>query len=181
MQIDVASMDAARVAGSHFLPQPIRSAAGYAISVPRVVVRKAELRDVYTLARGLRESDRAEQIALGKDPKRILRFSFRHSLSAPEVCVIDGEVAAMWGLGGDILSDEGQPWLMTGPAVERIPVSFVKIAQDWIEQALAQAQTAGDIGALGTFLTGASSVSSKFAPMQGSPSFNPNSSAGAIY
>jgi hypothetical protein len=45
-----------------------------------------------------------------------------------------------------------------------------------------QAGTAGDISALGTFLSSASSVGSKYASMQtGSPSFNPGSSSGAIY
>ena len=102
-----------------------------------VLVRPATLSDVYALARSLREGDRAEQIAVGRDPRRALRLSFLRSLYAPEACVVDGEVAAMWGLGGDFLSEEGQPWLMTGTAVERIPVAFVKIATGWIEQALA--------------------------------------------
>lgn len=42
---------------------------------------------------------------------------------------MDDEIAAIWGMGGDILSDVGRPWLMTAMPIERIPVSFVKIAQ----------------------------------------------------
>ncbi len=102
----------------------------------KIEVRPATIADVYALARRLRPGDRAEVEALGQDPRRALRFSFRASLYPPQACFVDGEIAAMWGMGGDILSDEGRPWLMTGMAVERIPVSFVKIAQAWIADAL---------------------------------------------
>jgi hypothetical protein len=46
-----------------------------------------------------------------------------------------------------------------------------------------QAKEAGDISALGTFLSGASSVGAKFAPFlpKESPAFNPGTSGGAIY
>lgn len=59
----------------------------------------------------------------------MLRASFRGSLMPPRAAAIDGEVAAMWGLGGDILSDTGEPWLMTAPPVERAPVSFLRVAR----------------------------------------------------
>jgi membrane protein involved in colicin uptake len=51
-----------------------------------------------------------------------------------------------------------------------------------LEMQASQAQSAGDISALGTFLSGASSVGAKFAPLQPqAPNFNPNTSGGAIY
>jgi hypothetical protein len=126
----------ALVASAPHLPQPIRSAGGYPIAVPRIVVRLATIADVYALARRLRPGDRAEALATGMDPRRALRFCFRHSLYPPQVCVVDGEIAAMWGLYGEILSDVGHPWLMTGTAVERIPVTLLKIGRRTVEEML---------------------------------------------
>jgi hypothetical protein len=63
----------------------------------------------------------------------------------------------------------------------------VQASSDTAESQLLQAEakqagTAGDISALGTFLTTASSVGSKWASMQNpSPTFNPDTSSGAIY
>ena len=96
---------------------------------PDILIRPAAIADVYALAERLRDGDRAEILAIGKDPRRVLRASFRSSLTPPKVAYVDNDIAAMWGLGGDILSDIGAPWLMTAPAIERIPVAFLKIAQ----------------------------------------------------
>ena len=102
-----------------------------------IVARPAAIADVYALARALRPGDRAEVEAMGKTPRHALRYCFRHSLYPAQVCTVDGEVAAMWGLSGDVLSDMGEPWLLTGMAVERVPVSFIKIARAWVTDALA--------------------------------------------
>src|SRR4051812_31279454 len=51
---------------------------------------------------------------------------------------VDGEIAAMWGLGGVMLSDEGTPWLMTTPVVERVPVSFVRIGRAQVAEMLSR-------------------------------------------
>ena len=59
----------------------------------------------------------------------MLRASFRSSLMPPKVALVDGEVAAMWGVGGDVLSETGEPWLLTGTACDRVPVSFLRIAK----------------------------------------------------
>jgi hypothetical protein len=52
-----------------------------------------------------------------------------------------------------------------------------------LESEAKQAREAGDLSALGTFLSGASSVGAKYAPLQSgnSPAFNPGTSGGAIY
>ena len=94
-----------------------------------VETRRATIADVYALALNLRAGDRAEIAAMGRDPRRALRFAYRISLVPPRVATVDGEVAAMWGLGGDILSDVGEPWLLTGHAADRVPFAFVRIAK----------------------------------------------------
>jgi len=126
----------APVASAEHLPYPIGFGSGFPIAVPRVVIRRATIADVYALARRLRPGDRAEALATGMDPRRALRFCFRHSLYPPQVCVVDDEIAAMWGLYGEILSDVGHPWLMTGMAAERIPVTFLKIGRRTVEEML---------------------------------------------
>jgi len=93
------------------------------------LIRPAEICDLYKLARNLRDGDRLEVTSLGLHPAKAIRASFRHAVFRT-TALIDGEVAAMWGLGSvSMLSDVGHPWLMTTPAVEKVPVSFLKVGQ----------------------------------------------------
>lgn len=85
----------------------------------------ATIAHVYTLAARMRREDQAEMEAAGLDARVALRKTFRAALIR-ETIFVDGEIAAMWGMGGDALSDTGTPWLLTTPAVERVPVSFVR-------------------------------------------------------
>lgn len=89
----------------------------------------AEIAHVYTLAVRMRASDRAEFEAVGMDVRTTLRQTFKAALIRYTVFV-DGEIAAMWGMGGDALADTGTPWLLTTPAIERVPVSFVRVGRE---------------------------------------------------
>lgn len=93
-----------------------------------VTVRESEIGDVYRLAANLRADDAAEITGLDLDPTIVIRTSFRSAVWR-RTAFVDGEIAAMWGLGGVLLSDEGAPWLLTTPAAERVPVTFVKLAR----------------------------------------------------
>lgn len=62
---------------------------------------------------------------MGMRPSKALWRAWSMSIFA-HTCFVDGEPAAMFGLAGDILSDEGAPWLATTPAIERIKVSFIR-------------------------------------------------------
>ena len=97
-------------------------------SAPRHLIVPADLAHVYALARAMRAADAAEATALGLDPVRALRASYRMSLFA-RTAFFDGAIAAMWGLNGDVLSDNGRPWLVTAAAIERLPVTFVREAK----------------------------------------------------
>jgi hypothetical protein len=94
----------------------------------------AEIGHVYALAECLRERDRAEIICAGYSVKKALYRAFRNSILCRTAFVGD-HIAAMWGLGVGLrpgvspLSDLGVPWLHTSAAVERVPVSFVKVAR----------------------------------------------------
>lgn len=85
----------------------------------------AEREHVAALVQNMRAEDAAEAEALGLRPRAALWRSFRRSILR-RTAFIDGEIAAMWGLCGNLLSDEAMPWLATTPAVERMPVAFVK-------------------------------------------------------
>jgi hypothetical protein len=94
----------------------------------RCLIVPAKIEDVYRIAGNLRSEDAAEITGFGLDARTALRTSFRHAILR-KTAFVDGEIAAMWGLGGAMLSDSGTPWLMTTPVVERVPVTFLKVGR----------------------------------------------------
>lgn len=81
----------------------------------------------YDLSLTLREKDKQEIEAFGMNPRRTLFNCFRKSCYR-KTGLINGNVAAMWGVFGTPLSSDGQPWLLTGTLVETIsPLRFAKI------------------------------------------------------
>lgn len=101
---------------------------------PSVEIVTAEVEHVYLLADKLRAGDIAEVRGGGHSAKKSLYRGFRHSILC-KTAFVDGEIAAMWGLcvglrpGVSPLSDVAVPWLLTSSAVERVPVSFLKVAK----------------------------------------------------
>lgn len=99
-----------------------------------LTIHAATIAHVYDLARNLREEDRAE---LGDmDPRAAVRKCWRMSVIR-RTALVDGEVAAMWGMAGPILASVGEIWLLTTPAIERAPVAFIRGAKSEIERMLA--------------------------------------------
>lgn len=94
----------------------------------------AEVEHVYLLADKLRARDAKEIRDCGIKPRRALYRAFRNSVMC-KTAFVGTDIAAMWGLcvglrpGVSPLSDLGVPWLHTSDAVERVPVSFVKVAK----------------------------------------------------
>lgn len=98
-------------------------------------LRPAEITDVYTLARNLRDGDRLEVTSLGLSPMVALRKSFQHAIIR-RTAIVDDQIAAMWGMGGTMLSNVGYPWMLTAPAVERVPVGFFREARSGVLEML---------------------------------------------
>jgi hypothetical protein len=94
----------------------------------RCIVRPSVVEDVYRLAAALRQNDREEVEALGVDPRMGIRRSFRDG-TLRRTYFVDGEIAAMSGLCGALLGDIGEPYLMTTPAAERVPITLVRQAK----------------------------------------------------
>jgi hypothetical protein len=103
----------------------------------RCLILPSKIEDVYRMAGRLRSDDEAEITSFGLNPREALRTSFRHAILR-RTAFVDGEIAAMWGLGGAMLSDSGNPWLMTTPVVERVPVTFFKVGRAQLAEMLAQ-------------------------------------------
>jgi hypothetical protein len=77
------------------------------------------------LAERLRADDVAEIEAAGLTPRQSLWRCWRRSTFAKTVFV-NGEIAAMWGVDAHGLGNIGRPWFLTGPAIERIPMTVVR-------------------------------------------------------
>lgn len=99
--------------------------------VDRVQIIPAEISHVYALAATLRAGDASEIEATGFGCRDGLRAIYRGALLR-RTALVDGEVAAMFGLTGDALSDSGEPWLLTSAAVERVPCAFLRIGRQQV-------------------------------------------------
>lgn len=92
-----------------------------------VDIKDSILDDVHELAKDIRSKDRQEAINLGLDPAEGLYYAYTHSIYR-KTAFVNNDIAAMWGIGGDLFGDLGRPYLITGPAVEIIsPFQFSKI------------------------------------------------------
>lgn len=97
---------------------------------------------ILELGNTIRKNDRAEVEACGMSVSKMLWRGFRNSVMC-RTALIDGQVAAIWGLcvglRNDIspLSDLGSPWLLTAPIVETLPITFAKVAKFEMKKMLA--------------------------------------------
>lgn len=98
-------------------------------------IRPSSICDIRALGTMMRADDAAEAAGLGLNPRRALWRTYRSSLWS-KTAIIDGEVGACFGMAGGMFSTTGQPWLVTAPAVERVPISFVKEARKEIARML---------------------------------------------
>ncbi len=94
----------------------------------RIVTAEATLAHIRLLVPALRDKDRAEIEAQGEAPRHLLFRLWRWSCIRRTVFV-DGDIAAMWGCEGALLSHTGSAWLYTTAAAERVPIGFLKTAR----------------------------------------------------
>lgn len=87
------------------------------------------------LVMAAREEDAAEANALGIALKTGVWRSYRRSVMTRTVFV-EGEIAAMWGLYCNLLSDEGTPWMVTTPLVELGPLAYLREAKKAVREML---------------------------------------------
>ena len=94
----------------------------------RVEIVEARADHCPMFTRLLRDGDRRECEDAGIPPRKAVWRSYRASMLS-WVAFIDGEPAAIFGLGGGCLSDVGRPWLLTTATVERHRLAFVRHAK----------------------------------------------------
>jgi hypothetical protein len=89
------------------------------------------------LAANLRQDDADEVRAFGESRIRAVNRAFRNGLMC-RTAFVDGEMAAMWGIGSNVLSNVGHPWLLTTPVCGRVsPLTYVRIGKTQLAAMLA--------------------------------------------
>lgn len=79
------------------------------------------------LTKTLRDNDKLEAIRAGLDVNKAVWDSYHPALYR-KTALIDGRVAAMWGVRGTPLGITGVPYLITGTEVQKVsPLRFAKI------------------------------------------------------
>jgi hypothetical protein len=83
----------------------------------------------------LRPEDRAEVDSAGIPARHLVAQLYRGSYRR-ETAVVDGEVAAVWGMRGSLIGTSVEMWLMTTPAVARLPIAFFREARRILAEVL---------------------------------------------
>lgn len=96
---------------------------------PTIEIVSATAVHIRELMDTLREADRLEIESFGLSANKGLWLSYRRGLYN-KCALVNGKVAAVWGLCGTHLGYTGQPWLLTSNEVYKIsPLKFAKIYQ----------------------------------------------------
>lgn len=99
------------------------------VSSPEVVIVSAAPAHIRELRETIREGDRKEIEGFGFTCAKGLWQSYKNGLMN-KTGLIDGKVAAVWGVGGVYMGEIGQPWLLTSDEVRKIsPLKFARIYQ----------------------------------------------------
>ena len=77
------------------------------------------------LARNLRFEHRALLLVMGLDPHRELRAIYQSSL-VRKACILNGKVAALWGITGTLASGAGFVWLAISNDAARLPIPLIR-------------------------------------------------------
>jgi hypothetical protein len=101
-----------------------------------LIIEDTKPEHVSELRNSMRTKDIEEVEKFGFTARRALWRSYKGSVMSRSA-IVDGEVAAIWGVGGILLGDVGSPWLLTGAASEKIsPWLFAKIYKNQVMEML---------------------------------------------
>lgn len=90
-------------------------------------IRDSIEEDINKLITNLREGDYREAKALGINPSTNLKLALDRALYR-KTAIVDNEVAAMWGVYGQILGSIGSPYLITAtPVLKLSSIKFSRI------------------------------------------------------
>jgi len=104
--------------------------------IPIISVINTTPAHINYIKKNLRTEDEAEILRFGVTVPHALWYSYKHSL-VRKTALIDGIVAACWGIHGNLLGNKAFPWLMTTPEVNRVsPLKFARIYQQEVVEML---------------------------------------------
>lgn len=96
---------------------------------PMVTIVDAIGPHTISLKDNLRTQDADEILRFGITVQHALWQSYKTSVIR-KTALIDGRVAAMWGVAGVFMGRVGVPWLLTSPEVKKVsPLRFCRIYQ----------------------------------------------------
>lgn len=103
---------------------------------PEIVIIPTLPQHLRELVAVLRPEDEREILTFGVSPERALWRSYRGSVMR-ETIYIDGEIAAIYGLGSTFMGVLGTPWLLTSPQVRKVSsLKFARIYQQKVKEML---------------------------------------------
>lgn len=109
---------------------------GSYMPVPLVDIVSSTPQHISALKANLRDEDANEIVRLGATVQHALWQSYRNSLIR-KTALINGVVAACWGIHGTFMGKTGVPWLITTPEVRKIsPLKFTRIYQQEVIEML---------------------------------------------
>src|ERR1700744_4390146 len=98
-----------------------------------VEIRNSTRKDIKKLVENIRDKDRLEALALGFEPEEGLNYCYDYSVYR-RTALVNGKVAAMWGIGGDLFGAVGRPYFVTSYDAEKIsPIKFARIYKQEVE------------------------------------------------
>ena len=91
-----------------------------------IEIRNTYPYDLREMAEAMTADSKDVAERLGFTPLKALWKSYRNSLYC-KTGLIDGKIAAIWGISGTMLAETGRPWLILSPEVNKNPirVSFI--------------------------------------------------------
>jgi hypothetical protein len=109
---------------------------GKAMQSPSVNIVETIPSHIAYLKTNLRAEDEAEILRFGVTVPHALWHSYKYSLIR-KTALIDGVIAACWGIHGGLLGSKAQPWLLTTSTVRKVsPLKFVQIYQKEVAEML---------------------------------------------
>lgn len=116
--------------------QIITSSEFLSVSEPDIIMIPTVPEHIRELQDTIREADKREIESYGFSCAKGLWRSYKHGLMN-QTAFIDGELAAIWGVGGTFMGSTGAPWLMTSEAIKKIsPLKFARLYQKEVHKML---------------------------------------------
>ena len=104
--------------------------------MPMIEIEACRIRHLHAIAADLRAEEKFELGVIGVEKPRHAMLSLYRDTLYPMAALVDGRAVAAWGDAAPPLAREGLLWFFSASMIERVPISFAKIARREIERML---------------------------------------------